>query len=160
MNIEACLSSGPIGVQKKVRFIHLCFAIIHFYVLDKVLSVLVRQVVANNDGNDAVTRDLCIFGIPEKEKEIFDKFISEVKNARSFLDIGAGIGLYTLFTLGRNSHISVLSIEPNPKVFKTLNRNLENFQSGSQIVRTLNKVVTSKDKKKKIDINMPSFFPI
>ena len=28
-----------------------------------------------NDGNDAVTRDLCIFGIPEKEKEIFDKFI-------------------------------------------------------------------------------------
>lgn len=100
-----------------------------------------------NDGNDAVTRDLCIFGIPKKEKEIFDKFISEVKNAKSFLDIGAGIGLYTLFTLSRNSHISVLSIEPNPKVFKTLNRNLENFQSGSQIVRTLNKVITSKDKK-------------
>ena len=63
------------------------------------------------------------------------------------MDIGAGIGIYTLFTLSRNSHISVLSIEPNPKVFKTLNRNLENFQSGSQIVRTLNKVVTSKDKK-------------
>ena len=112
--------------------------------LDGMHYIYKSKIKVYNDKKDAVTRDLCIFGIPKKEKEIFDKFIFEVRNAKSFLDIGAGTGLYTLFALEQNSKISTLSIEPNPKVFKTLNRNLEIFSSSGQIARTLNKVVTSK----------------
>ena len=33
----------------------------------------------------------------QKEEEIFSKFIEVIKTSTSFLDIGAGIGLYTLF---------------------------------------------------------------
>jgi len=97
-----------------------------------------------NYTNDAVSRDLCIFGIPKKENEIFDKFIVEVKNANSFLDIGAGIGLYTLFAVKDSSCKLVLSIEPNPYVFKILNRNLEDIPINNQISKTLNKAVSSK----------------
>ncbi len=98
-----------------------------------------------NNEHDAVSRDLSIFGIPKKEREIFDRFISEVNSANSFLDIGAGIGLYTLFALDQNSNISTLSIEPNPQVFETLNRNLEIFSFSRSNIKTLNKAVSTKN---------------
>tara|TARA_B100001109_G_C18836625_1_gene462277 strand:- start:393 stop:1223 length:831 start_codon:yes stop_codon:yes gene_type:complete len=98
-----------------------------------------------NAKEDSVTRDLCIFGIPQKEKKIFDRFIFEVSNAKSFLDIGAGIGLYTLFAHEHNKNIQTLSIEPNPDVFKALNKNLRNMSLNSKVAKVLNKVVSSKN---------------
>ena len=98
-----------------------------------------------NDKNDAVSRDLCIFGIPEKEEVIFNKFISEVKNAKSFLDIGAGIGLYTLFAVDCNNSLFSLSLEPNPKVFLTLRENLNNLSLNRQNQVILNKAVSSQE---------------
>lgn len=98
-----------------------------------------------NAKEDSVTRDLCIFGIPQKEKKIFDRFIFEVSNAKSFLDIGAGIGLYTLFAHEHNKNIQTLSIEPNPDVFKVLNKNLKNMSLNSKAAKVLNKVVSSKN---------------
>ena len=98
-----------------------------------------------NAKEDSVTRDLCIFGIPQKEKKIFDRFIFEVSNAKSFLDIGAGIGLYTLFAHEHNKNIQTLSIEPNPEVFKALNKNLKNMSLNSKAAKVLNKVVSSKN---------------
>lgn len=97
-----------------------------------------------NAKEDSVTRDLCIFGIPQKEKKIFDRFIFEVSNAKSFLDIGAGIGLYTLFAHEHNKNIQTLSVEPNPKVFNTLNKNLNNISPTRKSPETLNKVVSTK----------------
>ena len=48
-----------------------------------------------------------------------------------FLDIGA-IGLYTLFAHEHNKNIQTLSIEPNPDVFKALNKNLKNMSLNSK----------------------------
>ena len=49
--------------------------------LDGMHYIYKTKIKVYNDKKDAVTRDLCIFGIPKKEKEIFDKFIFEVRNA-------------------------------------------------------------------------------
>ena len=78
-----------------------------------------------NTKEDSVTRDAYLEFL--KKKKIFDRFIFEVSNAKSFLDIGAGIGLYTLFAHEHNKNIQTLSVEPNPEVFNTLNKNLNNI---------------------------------
>ena len=79
-----------------------------------------------------------------KEKKIFDRFIFEVSNAKSFLDIGAGIGLYTLFAHEHNRNIQTLSVEPNPEVFNILNKNLNNISQTRKSPETLNKFVSTK----------------
>ena len=56
--------------------------------LDGMHYIYKSEIKVYNDKKDAVTRDLCIFGIPKKEKKIFDKFIFEVRNAKSFLNVG------------------------------------------------------------------------
>ena len=38
-----------------------------------------------NSNSDAVSRDLCIYGVTKKEEEIFSKFIEVIKNSNSFL---------------------------------------------------------------------------
>ncbi|MAT79878.1 MAG: hypothetical protein CMD13_03980 [Flavobacteriales bacterium] len=95
-----------------------------------------------NSKFDAVSRDLCIFGIGKKEQIIFNKFVEEVKHASSFLDIGAGIGLYTLFAIKLNPKISTLSIEANPEVFSVFKKNLINLEEFNQSHKTLNKFVS------------------
>ena len=107
-------------------------------------NIYKSQIKVFNVIGDAVTRDLCIFGIPQKEKKIFDKFIHEISNADSFLDVGAGIGLYTLFAHEHNKNIQTLSIEPNPEVFKTLKKNLNIMPSINKEPKVLNKVVSCK----------------
>ena len=105
-------------------------------------NIYQSQIKVFNTKGDAVSRDLCIFGIPEKEKKIFDKFAHEVSVAKSFLDIGAGIGLFTLFAHEYNKNIQTLSIEPNPEVFKILKKNLNNIASTSKEPKVLNKAVS------------------
>ena len=98
-----------------------------------------------NNGLDAVSRDLCIFGIPKKEHIIFEKFISEIKNSKSFLDIGAGIGMFSLFAKRINPKIKVWSIEPNPAIFEILKKNLNH--NNLHGVNTLNKAIMSESGK-------------
>tara|TARA_Y100001958_G_C21224591_1_gene549997 strand:- start:352 stop:1164 length:813 start_codon:yes stop_codon:yes gene_type:complete len=95
-----------------------------------------------NSNSDAVSRDLCIYGVTKKEEEIFSKFIEVIKNSNSFLDIGAGIGLYTLFAIKLNPNISSLSIEANPAIFKILNKNLNNLQEFNSNHKVINKFVS------------------
>ncbi len=94
-----------------------------------------------NNGLDVVSRDLCIFGIPKKEHNIFEKFITEIKNSNSFLDIGAGIGMFSLFAKRINPKIKVWSIEPHPVIFKVLKKNLNHNKLYG--VNTLNKAIMS-----------------
>ena len=101
--------------------------------LEGFIYIYEHQIEILNDKKDAVSRDLCIFGIPETEKEIFKIFNSEIKNAASFLDIGAGIGLYTLFAISLNASASILAVEANPKVFEVLKKNLNNLLFLKQI---------------------------
>ena len=84
-------------------------------------NIYQSQIKVFNAKGHSVTRDLCIFGIPEKKK-IFDKFIHEVSNAKSFLDIGAGIGLFTLFAHEYNKNIQTLSIELTLKHLRLLKK--------------------------------------
>lgn len=94
-----------------------------------------------NNGLDAVSRDLCIFGIPKKERITFEMFISEIKRSNSFLDIGAGIGMFSLFAKSKNPKIKVCSVEANPAIFEILKKNLNHNKHFD--VDTLNKAVIS-----------------
>ena len=98
-----------------------------------------------NTLKESVSRDLTIFGIPKNEKEIFARFVQEIKKVNSFLDIGAGIGLYTLFAIQNKKSIKTLSIEPNPEVFKILEKNLYNISPLNINNKTLNKAVSNEN---------------
>jgi FkbM family methyltransferase len=52
---------------------------------------------------------------------IFSKLISKTS---SFIDIGANTGLYTLVAGAINSKCNIISLEPNPLVFKKLAKNV------------------------------------
>lgn len=106
-----------------------------------------------NTLKDAVSRDLAIFGIPKKEQEVFARFVQEINKVQSFLDIGAGIGLYTLFAIKNNQSINTLSIEPNPEVFKVLQKNLNSISKLNTNNKVLNKAVSSKK------INLEFYIP-
>ena len=80
-----------------------------------------------------------------KWKEIFKIFKSEIEKAESFLDIGAGIGLYTLFAISFNPSVSILSVEANPEIFKVLKKNVKNLPLFSSDQKFLNKIVSTKD---------------
>ena len=80
-----------------------------------------------------------------KEHQVFSKFLSEIKKVNSFLDIGAGIGLYTLFAIKNNQSIKTLSIEPNPEVFKVLEKNLNSFSPLNTNNKLLNKAVSNEN---------------
>ena len=120
------------GIINNFLFQFLCIFLIRKNILPKRTKNLVSLKGFNkiyksdikifNNGLDAVSRDLCIFGIPKKEHIIFEKFISEIKNSKSFLDIGAGIGMFSLFAKRINPKIKVWSIEPNPAIFEILKR--------------------------------------
>ena len=111
--------------------------------LEGFVNIYDYEISIFNDKKDAVSRDLCIFGIPQNEKEIFKIFKSEIVNAKSFLDIGAGVGLYTLFAISLNSAVSILAIEANPEVFKVLQKNLNNLSILKPNQQLINKIVTN-----------------
>ena len=72
---------------------------------------------------------------------IFKKFLLEIKYADSFLDIGAGVGLYSLFAMKNNPMVHICSVEANPFFYKKLLKNLQN--NNNLDVLTLNKAVTN-----------------
>jgi len=111
------------------------------------------KIMIFNTLKDAVSRDLSIFGIPKKEQEIFSRFVQEIKKVNSFLDIGSGIGLYTLFAIKHNESIKTLSIEPNPEVFKVLEKNLRIISPLNSNNKTLNKAVSNEN------INLEFYIP-
>ena len=109
--------------------------------LDGFYKIYKSDIEIFNDRFDAVSRDLCIFGIPKKEMIIFKKFLLEIKYADSFLDIGAGVGLYSLFAMKNNPMVHICSVEANPFIYKKLLKNLQN--NNNLDVLTLNKAVTN-----------------
>ncbi len=114
--------------------------------LDGFSNIYNSNIQVFNENNDAVSRDLCIFGIPKKEKVNFTKFKEVIKNADSFLDVGAGIGLYSLFAMSINPEIKILSVEANPYVYEKLLKNINNHENESAQITTLNKAVLNDNK--------------
>lgn len=69
----------------------------------------------------------------------YEKFFS-VKKDDIVLDIGASVGPFTKSILDKNPKL-VLSLEPHPRLFETLNNNFSEFDN----VKCINKGISSKD---------------
>ena len=67
-----------------------------------------------------MSRDLILFGLPRKEREVFLEFLKkEKKNIFGYI----GNWPFTLFAIETNKEIKTLSVEANPEVFRILKEN-------------------------------------
>ena len=64
-------------------------------------------------------------GIAGFEQTMAQLFIRLIKQANTFLDIGANIGYYTLLASTINPDVKIISFEPAPSVFLYLKSNIE-----------------------------------
>lgn len=62
-----------------------------------------------------------------------DRNLSESTDIGLLIDVGANIGIYSLYAAAVNSSISVLSVEPVPDTFRELNANIELNKKTNQI---------------------------
>jgi len=74
--------------------------------------------------NNTISRHLLRDGWRGHEAETLPVFIALARAARSFLDIGANIGWYTLVAKAVNPACHVVAFEPSPEVAEVLERNL------------------------------------
>jgi FkbM family methyltransferase len=59
------------------------------------------------------------------EPEVAPVFMKLVQQSKLFLDLGANSGLYTLLACALNEDIEVVAVEPVPRVFDQLQKNVE-----------------------------------
>ena len=106
-----------------------------------------------NTKEDSVTKDFSIFGIPDREKLFLDYLIENIDKYKTFLDIGAGFGLYTLILLKESKGLSVIAFEPNRKVFDIFLKNLQINKIENKYISPINKAVSNVNSK--IDFFIP-----
>ena len=94
-----------------------------------------------NTKDNSVTRDYSIFGVPDREKFFLDYLIENIDKYKTFLDIGAGFGLYTLILHKESKGLSVTAFEPNREVFDIFLKNLEINKIEKQYMSASNKSV-------------------
>jgi FkbM family methyltransferase len=75
-------------------------------------------------------------GLHEWESETLALFIPIVKQGRAFIDVGAYTGVYSLIACAANPNVNVIAIEPVPKTFDVLRKNvhLNGFQGRCQLM--------------------------
>ena len=100
-----------------------------------------------NTKEDSVTRDFSIFGVPDREKFFLDYLIENIDKHKTFLDIGAGFGLYTLILFKESKGLSVTAFEPNRKVFDIFLKNLEINKIEKKYISAINKAVSNVNSK-------------
>ncbi len=64
-------------------------------------------------------------GVRGFEYDLFRIFRALIRSARTFLDVGANIGYYSLAAATLNPEVRVASFEPLPSAFRFLRRNIE-----------------------------------
>jgi FkbM family methyltransferase len=76
------------------------------------------------DPSDPVISGALTLGVYERqEMAFFNRFIGQ---ARTFVDVGANVGLYTALALRQMSARStVVAVEPHPRAYQLLQRNIE-----------------------------------
>jgi FkbM family methyltransferase len=74
---------------------------------------------------DAVARAAMWLGWDGYEHETIGTFVSLARNARTFLDIGANTGLFSLLALASNPRLQAVAFEPTPMVRALLERNIQ-----------------------------------
>ena len=63
------------------------------------------------------------------EEEIYSHF--KIEEGLTIFDVGANIGLFTLFVSQKTRNSSIYAFEPVPDIFKVLKKNISNFSSNN-----------------------------
>lgn len=106
-----------------------------------------------NTKDDSVTRDYSIFGVPDREKFFLDYLIENIDEYKTFLDIGAGFGLYSLILFKESKGLTVTAFEPNKKVFDIFLKNVEINKIEKKYITASNQAVSNVNSK--IDFFIP-----
>ncbi len=83
-----------------------------------------KKLILKSSGNDAIAIKLYWKGMDGFEPETFPLFRSLLKHSKTFFDIGANIGIYSLVAAVENPQIQVHAFEPSPLPLKSFKENL------------------------------------
>ena len=73
---------------------------------------------------DTIGQTIFWSGLRAWERETLPVFLSRIRAAHCFVDIGANCGIYTMLACAANPRIQVLAVEPVPKLYKCLEANV------------------------------------
>lgn len=86
-----------------------------------------------SDSTDQLARSLIWRGLGDWEETTIPVFYELARSARSFLDIGAYSGIYTLLGCAANAQLQVIAFEPNPRSRLLLERNIDANLLGDRV---------------------------
>ena len=86
---------------------------------------------------DVIGHQIFWSGLREWEKETAPVILENVRRSRCFIDVGANCGIYTVLGCGINPYVRVVAVEPVPRIYAALARNLS-MNNLDQRVTTLN----------------------
>jgi FkbM family methyltransferase len=73
-----------------------------------------------SDRGDDIGRFLYWTGLRCYERETVEVFLALVEHSRTFVDVGANTGLFTLLACAARAEVAVVAFEPVPRVFERL----------------------------------------
>lgn len=82
---------------------------------------------------DSVGQRVFWSGLREWEKETNPVILDNLGRSRCFVDIGANCGIYTVLGCSINPNLTVLAVEPVPRVCQALQRNVTNNEFDSRV---------------------------
>src|ERR1035437_5550589 len=82
---------------------------------------------------DSVAQRVFWSGLREWEKETSPIILDSIRQSRCFLDIGANCGIYTVLGCTINPNVSVVAIEPVPKICVALAHNVKQNHLDSRV---------------------------
>ena len=110
-----------------------------------------------SDNNDQNNTSFCDFYIYERGKiELDIKKLSTqlirnfVKSKDLFVDVGAGLGVYSVLAAESNKKIRIIAIEPIEENFEVLNKNFVHNNIGAERAKCINAAVSSSTGKIKL----------
>lgn len=84
--------------------------------------------------NDGVGRALFWRRAEDYEPETLPIIVEYLRSAKTFLDVGANTGVFSLIALGVNPHVSIHAFEPAGTVFEALEANVQANPSGERVI--------------------------
>ena len=92
-----------------------------------------------------VGSDILTFNEVIKE-QVYKSILTKLKRCETVIDLGANIGLASLYFAGHYPHARLLAVEPNPPTYKILTANLKNLIEAGRC-RALRAAVWGSEKK-------------
>jgi FkbM family methyltransferase len=71
-----------------------------------------------------------------------------------FVDLGANVGFWSLYCSGIENCKSIISVEPNPRIFDYLKKNMANYSRTSKLMN----FALSSSEKNYVELNLPNDF--